>query len=349
MADANRRGIEGTGRINEHAALKLTMRSNGSIWESHLMENFRLKVFRTVAHSLNFRKASEELFITQPAVTQQVKALEEELGISLFDRTKGRITLTESGVVLFGYAKRLKSLVDEAAQAVAEVSGTRTDELRVGASQTIGQYLLPNLLAGFRKDFPRVSLSGMSGNTDEVLATLAEHRIDLALVEGPSPRSDVKAEPFMEDHMVLVVPNDHEWADQEIAVKDLESVAFVTREHGSGSRRVVEEALEAAGLAVKTLHTSMTLDTTEGILSAVEAGLGIAFVSRWAVRNQLTLGTLKLAHVKGLKLSRVFSVAHRQGAIPQGSAGAFHRFLLSSAYASAPRATGKPSRSMGRK
>ena len=153
----------------------------------------------------------------------------------------------------------------------------------------------------------------------------------------------------MEDHMVLVVPHDHEWADQEIAVKDLESVAFVTREYGSGSRRVVEEALEQAGLQVSTLHTTMTLDTTEGILSAVEAGLGIAFVSRWAVRNQLTLGTLKLAHVKGLTLSRVFSVAHRQGVVPQGSAGAFHRFLLSSAADSAPRATGKPSRAAARK
>ncbi len=308
------------------------------------MENFRLKVFRAVAHSLNFRKASEELLISQPAVTQQVKALEEELGISLFDRTKGRVTLTASGVVLMGYADRLKTLVDEAAQAVAEVSGTRTDELRVGASQTIGQYLLPNLLAGFRKDYPRVLLSGMSGNTDEVLTALAEHRIDIALVEGPNSHGDVKAEPFMEDHMVLVVPPDHDWADHDVDLAELESASFVTRELGSGSRRVVEMALEGAGLRVKNLHTTMTLDTTEGILSAVEAGLGIAFVSRWAVRNQLTLGSLRLARVKKLKLSRVFSVAYRQGAPPQGSAGAFYRYLLSSACDAAPRATGRPSR-----
>lgn len=305
------------------------------------MENFRLKVFRTVARVLNFRKASEELFITQPAVTQQVKALEEELGTSLFDRTNGKVTLTESGVVLFGYAEKLKALVDEAAQAVAEVSGTRMDELRVGASQTIGQYLLPTLLAGFRKDYPQISLFGISGNTDEVLISLAEHRIDLALVEGPVPGSGVKAEPFMEDHMVLVVPPDHEWANQQIEVADLESVAFVTREHGSGSRRVVEDAMVEAGVDPRKLQTTMTLDTTEGILSAVEAGLGVAFVSRWAVRNQLTLGTLRVAHVNGLKLARVFSVAHRLGAVPQGSAGAFHRFLLSSANEVAPRTIGK--------
>jgi LysR family transcriptional regulator, transcriptional activator of the cysJI operon len=309
------------------------------------MENFRLRVFRVVARTLNFRKASEELLISQPAVTQQIKALEEELGISLFERSKGKVALTASGVVLADYADKLKALVDEAVQAIAEVSGTRTDELRVGASQTIGQYLLPNLLAGFRKDFPKVSLSGMSGNTDEVLAALAEHRIDLALVEGPSPRSDVKAEPFMEDHMVLVVPHDHEWAGHEVAIGDLKSEEFVTREVGSGSRRVIEDALQEAGLDANELRTILTLDTTEGILSAVEAGLGVAFVSRWAVRNQLTLGTLKLAHVRGLKLTRMFSVAHRQGSAPRGSAGAFHRFLLSSAYEMAPRATGTVPRS----
>jgi DNA-binding transcriptional LysR family regulator len=309
------------------------------------MENFRLRVFRIVARTLNFRKASEELLISQPAVTQQIKALEEEVGISLFERSKGKVTLTPSGTVLAEYAVKLKALADEAAQAIAEASGTHTDELRVGASQTIGQYLLPKLLAGFRKDFPSVSVYGMSGNTDEVLAALAGHRIDLALVEGPSPGSDVRAEPFMQDHMVLVVPHDHEWAGQEVAIGDLKSEEFIERELGSGSRRIVEDALAQAGLDPRELRTILTLDTTEGILSAVEAGLGVAFVSRWAVRNQLTLGTLKLAHVRGLQLTRMFSVVYRQGALPRGSAGAFHRFLLSNANELAPRSTGRVARS----
>ena len=306
------------------------------------MENFRLKVFRVVARTLNFRKASEELLISQPAVTQQVKALEDELGISLFDRQKGRVTLTPSGVVLADYAERLKVLADQALQAVAEASGTRTDELRVGASQTIGQYLLPKLLAGFRAEFPRVPLEGMSGNTDEVLTALADHRIDLALVEGPPQRADVRAEPFLEDHMVLVVPHDHAWAAHEVTVEELKSERFVVRELGSGSRRVIEEALQKAGIDAQELQTVLTLDSTEGILSAVEAGLGLAFVSRWAVRNQLTLGTLKLAHVRGLELMRVFSIVHRQGALPVGSAGAFRSFVLARASELAPRATGRP-------
>jgi LysR family transcriptional regulator, transcriptional activator of the cysJI operon len=305
------------------------------------VENFRLKVFRTVAQSLNFRKASEALFISQPAVTQQIKALEDELGIPLFDRTRGKVTLTESGTVLLGFAERLKTIGDEAAQALAEVSGQRKDELRVGASQTIGQYLLPNLLAGFLKSHGSVAFSGRSGNTDEMLEELAEHKIDLALIEGPSFRGDVKSEPFMEDHMVLVVPPAHEWADAEVERQMLSTMPLITRELGSGSRRVVENALIDAGLRIEDLHIALTLDSTEGLLSGVEAGLGVTFVSRWAVRNHLSLGTLKLARLKGVKLSRVFSVAHRTGPVPIGSAGAFHRFLLQRAYEVAPRTTGK--------
>lgn len=313
------------------------------------MENFRLKVFRTVAHGLSFRKASEILLVSQPAVTQQIKALEDELGAQLFDRTKGKVSLTRTGTVLLGFADRLKALAEEAAQAVAEVSGEHRDELRVGASQTIGQYLLPNLLAGFLRSHGQVALSGTSGNTEEMVQQLADHKIDLALIEGPSSRSDVKSEPFMEDHMVLVVPPEHEWADSEVDLAMLLRMPLIARELGSGSRRVVENALAQAGLRVADLHIALTLDSTEGQLSAVEAGLGVAFVSRWAVRNQLSLGTLKLAHVKGLNLSRVFSVARRIGPVPMGSAGAFHRFLLQSAYDAAPRTTGKTAAQPGRK
>jgi DNA-binding transcriptional LysR family regulator len=305
------------------------------------MENFRLKVFRTAARSLNFRKASEALFITQPAVTQQIKALEDEVGTPLFDRTKGKVTLTKSGSVLLEYAERLKQLADEAAQALAEVSGQHRDELCVGASQTIGQYLLPNLLAGFLKTYGDVALCGMSGNTDQVLDALAEHKIDLALIEGPSARSEVKSVPFMEDHIVLAVPSAHEWAGAQVDVQALTDIPLVSRELGSGSRRVVEAALAEAGVRQNDIHYSLTLDSTEGILSAVEAGFGVAFVSRWAVRNQLALGTLAIAHVQGLRLSRVFSVAHRIGPVPQGSAGAFHRFLLTHASDVMPRVTGK--------
>lgn len=306
------------------------------------MENFRLRVFRTVAQSLSFRQAAEELFLTQPAISQNIKALEDELGTALFNRTGGRVSLTPAGAILHGFADRLKLLADEATQAIAEAAGTDLDQLRVGASQTIGQYLLPNLLARFLKLHPRLSIQGTSGNTEEVLLALADQRIDLALIEGPALRSDIKTQPFMEDHMVLVVPPGHDWIGRDVAAADLAAAAFVTREVGSGSRRVVEAALETLGISPKQLQITMTLDSTEGLLSAVEAGLGVAFVSRWAVRNQLTLGTLRVAHVAGLSIARTFSAAFRSGLTPTGSAGAFLRFLHDNAFDLAPRPTGNP-------
>lgn len=238
---------------------------------------------------------AEELLLTQPAVTQQIKALEEECGVLLFDRSGGRIALTSGGQTLLPYAEHLKTLSDEAVAAVAKTSGENAGNLAIGTSQTIGQYLLPNLIAGFLREKPRMMVTTMSGNSDEMLDTLAAHRIQLALIEGPAFRKDVHFEPFMEDHMVLVVPASHEWADNDIEIEMLRKAPLLMWEYGSGSRRIVENALTEAGLKRKELRTTMELDSTEGFLSTVEAGLGVTFVSRWAVRNQLTLGTLRLA------------------------------------------------------
>lgn len=305
------------------------------------MENFRLKVFRAVAHQLNFSRAADELLLTQPAVTQQIKALEEEYGLPLFDRTGGKITLTVAGVALLPFAERLKSISDEAYEAVTRTSGSSSGSLSVGASQTIGQYLLPKLIAAFAKENARVTVTAISGNTDAILEALTNRRIQMAMIEGPALRKDLRIEPFMEDHLVLVVPASHEWADQQITVEALSSAPMLMREFGSGSRRVVETALQKAGLKKKEIRIAMELDSTEGLLSAVEAGLGVAFVSRWAVRNQLSLGTLCLARVEGLKLSRMLSLALVAGPEPIGNVGAFRRFLLSHSYDHAFRVTGR--------
>lgn len=306
------------------------------------IENFRLRVFRAVAEHLNFSRAAEELLLTQPAVTQQIKTLEDEFGVSLFDRSGGHIALTPGGAALLPFAEKIKVLSDEAFAAVANAYGQHAGELSIGASQTIGQYLLPVFIAGFLKTNPKVSVCARSGNTNEVLEALVARKIQLALIEGPEQRKDVHIEAFMEDHMVLVVPASHEWANCDIAIDGLKSQRLLMREFGSGSRKVVEKALSAAGLKIKDLNVSMELDSTEGLLNAVEAGLGVTFVSRWAVRNQLSLGTLKLARVQGLKLARRFSMAYPAGPEPTGSVGAFRSFLRSQAVDIIPRRTSKP-------
>jgi LysR family transcriptional regulator, transcriptional activator of the cysJI operon len=313
------------------------------------VENFRLKVFRAVARHLNFRMAAEELLLTQPAVSPQVKALESELDVALFDRAGGKVTLTAAGMALVPFAERLAGLASEAREAVAAVSGERAGVLAVGASQTVGQYLLPRLLAAFLAGHPKVEVRVSGGNTQTVLEALAEHRIGVALIEGPPMRQDVRVEPFMRDHLVCVVPAGHEWADEDVSLGQLGEAAFVTRELGSGSRHIAEQALEQAGVRVRDLHVRMSFDSTEGLLSAVEAGLGVAFVSRWAVRSQLALGVLRVAHVRELDLSRMFSVATTPGPEPAGITGAFRRFVLERAEALAPQATRKRQSAMSPK
>ena len=311
------------------------------------MENFRLRVFRAVARHLNFRMAAEELLLTQPAVTQQIKALESELGAALFERAGGHVALTTAGEALLPYAERLAALSDEARGAVAESAGGTAGSLAVGASQTIGQYLLPRMIAGFRRAFPLVEVTAIGANTQAVLEALVEHRVQVGLIEGPALRRDVRVEEFMEDHMVCVVPAGHEWADEEVSVAALQDAAVVQREFGSGSRRIVEQALEAAGVRLRDLRVGMTADSTEGLLSAVEAGLGVGFVSRWAVRNQLALGTLRVARVRGLKLARKFSIASVAGPDLTGAAGAFRRFVLERAEELAPRGPADGARRRG--
>jgi DNA-binding transcriptional LysR family regulator len=290
------------------------------------LENFRLKVFRTVAEHLNFRKAAEQLFLTQPAITLQVKALEDDLGIRLFDRAANRVSLTPQGSLLLDYAKKIATLVSQAEQELGGKDGKLSGELSLGASTTIAQYLLPRLLRAFLDENPHVQLSIRTGNTDEIVQLLLEDKLAIGLVEGPARDRGIRAEPFMQDELVLITPPafeaDHLSRDQFVASR------LLMREHGSGSRHMVEIALEKAGFKLKSFKNVMNLDSTEAIKSAVEAGLGIGFVSGWAISKELALDALKVAEVAGLRVVRHFSLICRTGPEPQGSAGAFRTFAL---------------------
>ena len=299
------------------------------------MENFRLKVFRTVAEAMSFRKAAEMLHLSQPAVSQQIRALEEEARVRLFDRAGGdghgsQIALTEAGRVLLGYANRAAAVMAEAERALASLNHEVTGELRLGASTTVAQYLLPRILGAFLKQYPHVRMSVVSGNTEEIAEAVAEEKVALGIIEGPPMRRDVKTEPMAPDELVLIVSPSHMWAQRKgaIPVEDLGTVPLLLRERGSGSRRVVERALKDAGLPLKSLKVAMELDSTEAIISGVEAELGVGFVSRWAVGKVLRLGSVKVVKVQGLRIVREFSFVHVAGTEPGGAAAAFQRFAL---------------------
>jgi LysR family transcriptional regulator, transcriptional activator of the cysJI operon len=290
------------------------------------LENFRLKVFRTVAEHLNFRKAAEHLFLTQPAITLQIKALEDDLGIRLFDRAGNRVSLTAQGSLLLAYAKKIATLACQAEQQLGAQDGKVSGELSLGVSTTIAQYVLPRLLGAFLAEHPRVQFSLHSGNTDQIVHLLLDNKLSIGLIEGPARDRGIHAEPFMQDELVLILPpafNGSHMSRAQLLASNL-----LMREQGSGSRRVVELALEKAGLPVKSFRNVMDLDSTEAIKSAVEAGLGIGFVSRWALSKELELGALNIAEVAGLKIDRHFSLISRTGPDPQGPAAAFRTFAL---------------------
>ncbi|HUX43990.1 MAG TPA: LysR family transcriptional regulator [Terracidiphilus sp.] len=295
------------------------------------LENFRLVVFRAVAEQCSFRKAAEELYLTQPAVSLQIKALEEDLGVQLFDRTGSRIALTPAGHALLSYGKQSQTLLAEAEHALAALRGEHAGNLALGASTTIAQYVLPRLLSDFRREHPRVQPTLISGNTEQIVDAVAEQRIQLGFLEGPAHNRSVKTETFLADELVLIVPAAHEWAERSsIACSEITSTPLLMRERGSGTRRVVELALGRQQVRRGALQIAMELDSTEAIKSAVEAGLGAGFVSRWALAKDLRVGgSLRIVALDGLRILRNFHLAYAAGPGPQGIAQEFRRFLLS--------------------
>jgi LysR family transcriptional regulator, transcriptional activator of the cysJI operon len=293
------------------------------------MENFRLKVFRAVAEQASFRKASELLHLSQPAVSQQIHALEEELGFRLFDRSGTHTSLTPAGKLLLKYAKRSARVLEEAKTALARLDGEISGELRLGASTTVAQYILPRILGAFLKDNPKVTLSVVSGNTEEIVALLLRESILLGMIEGPPLSKEVHVEKFLDDRLVLIAPASHEWAGVgSVPLEALTEVSLLLREQGSGSRRVVEQAIRKAGLSLNRLRIRMELDSTEAIVSGVEAGLGMGFVSEWAIGKALRLGTVISICIENLEIRRNFTLIRRLGPAPEGVAAAFQRFAL---------------------
>ncbi len=299
------------------------------------MENHRLRVFREVVACMSFRKAAEVLNLSQPAISQQVRMLEEEYATRLFDREGNHITLTAAGRVLHGYALSAAQLMDEARTALASLNHIVSGDLRLGASTTIAQYILPRVLGAFHRQHPQVRLSLISGNTEQIVEAVLSERVALGIIEGPAMRRGLRTEPLMRDRMVLIVGAKHPLIAAKgrtseppalLSLAALATLPILMRERGSGSRRVVERALKHSGLALKSLHIALELDSTEAIVSGVEAGLGAGFVSESAIGKELRLGTLRVAHVEGLVIERNFSLVYRAGQDPIGPAGAFRSF-----------------------
>ncbi len=298
------------------------------------MNRNHLALFRAVAEAGGFSRAAGVVHVSQPAISMQVAELEEALGTVLFDRLPRGVRLTGAGVVLLGYAQRIASLEDEAERAMRELRGLQRGRLALGASETIGNYLLPAVLGKFRRRYPAVELALTIDNTEHIKQRLLDRTLDLGLTEGILPAdAELTARIFDEDELVVIAPPGHPLVVRQEGRKKPRAISsdrlcaqpMILREPGSGTRAVFERALAQCSAAVT--NVALVLSSTEAIKRSVAAGLGLAVVSRLCVAAELAGGTLVEVPVRGLRLRRPLYALTSRGRQPSASVQAFTGLL----------------------
>lgn len=279
-----------------------------------MLTDFRLKVFKTVADRLSFTKAAAELLISQPAVTKQINELERLLGKPLFLRHGNRISLTDDGVRLLEYANRILALYGGLRDAFVEEQGAFSGEIRLGASTTLSQYVLPGLLAKFRKLYPDVRVTLFNGNTEQIERQIADGKLDFGMIEGTASNPALHYELFMDDELVLVTSaSNTSFTREEITAADLPALPLVIRENGSGTLDVLSRELSRHGLSLRQLHIEMQLGSTESIKHYLFYSDTFAFVSVQAVLDELAANRLRVVEVGDMELVRRFSFVTAHG------------------------------------
>lgn len=286
----------------------------------------QLSVFESVARHLSFSRAAEEMHLTQPAVSMQIKQLEENVGLPLFEQLGKKIFLTEAGRELHHYSRVIAQQLREAESVLAELKGLERGKLNISVVST-ANYFAPQLLAKFCAIHPMVKVSLNVGNRESVLKQLDDNEIDLAILGTPPEGIDVQAYPFMENRLVIIASSDHPLAgEKSIPAFLLQNEAFVMREQGSGTRLAAEKYFSSHHVSVKT---AMEMSTNEAVKQAVQAGMGLGILSLDTVKLEVETGRLKILDVEGFPIIRHWYLVHRKQKRLSGIAQAFKDFLLS--------------------
>ena len=277
------------------------------------MDDHKLKVFCIVAETKSFSRASEIIRLTQPAVSLQIQALEEMYGTKLFNRSGCVITLTKAGEMLYRYAKEISSLYAAVEKEIGGVTGLVKGIISVGASSTIGNYVLPSVIADFRRKFPKVGIHLQVGNTKNVIDFLNAGSVDIGLVEGDVNKQKLILEKLIPDEMVFIMSPYHHLAKKtSISIMELSKEPLIFREEGSGTRQAIEKYLAKHGISQQHLKISLIMGSTDAIKGAVEEGLGTSIMSRWAARKEVKYGSLKTSVFKEDKFVRDFSLVYKK-------------------------------------
>ncbi|HEX3627152.1 MAG TPA: LysR family transcriptional regulator [Verrucomicrobiae bacterium] len=275
------------------------------------MNRNHLALFHMVARAGSISRGAEQARVSQPAVSKQIAELEEALGVQLLERLPRGCQLTEAGRILADYAGRWRSVETEAARAIEEYRGLKRGKLAIGASMTIGGYLLPGAIGEFHRRFPDIELQMEIANTRRIQESLLDGSIELGLTEGPMEDSELKSLVFFHDELVPIAPVGHPLLKRKnVHARDICREPFILREEGSGTRAVVERALRRKGLKVTPL---LSLASSEAIKNAVAAGIGLAIVSRWVIESDLQTRRLGIIPLKDLEIQRPLHLQRIQG------------------------------------
>ncbi|MHB1585753.1 MAG: selenium metabolism-associated LysR family transcriptional regulator [Acidiferrobacteraceae bacterium] len=290
------------------------------------MADRRLQVFHTVARLLSFTKAAETLHMTQPAVTFQVRQLEEHFNTRLFDRTHNRISLTAAGSRVYEYADKILGLYSEMSSRVRELTGDVSGILLIGASTTIAEYVLPTLLAEFQSRHKDVHIRLSVSNSLGVVHMIENNLVDVGIVESPVTNKSLAVEICWHDKLVFICPPNHPLAAKKrVHVQELLSLPFLAREEGSGTREVINEYLERNDLQWHDLNVSMEFGSPEAVKGAVEAGLGVSLVSQATIAKEVKLHTLAALPLEPV-LERPFSFVYQRQKFRLRAVEEFMRF-----------------------
>ncbi len=288
----------------------------------------QMKVFESVARNLSYTRAATELFLSQPAVSMQVRQLERQLGVPLFERVGRRIHLTEAGREVYQYSRSIAQQLDEMETLLADLKGLSSGRLRISVAST-ANYFVPSLLATFHQRYPGITVSLDVTNRETLLGQLRDNTVDIVVMGQPPASLDVDAQAFMENPLVIVAPPGHPLANREnIPLRRLQEETFLVREPGSGTRVAMERFFAERGIRLKT---GMEVGSNEAIKQSVQAGLGLGLLSRATVEQELTLKRLTILRIAEFPIMRHWYVVHRHGKRLPAAAEAFKRFLLSAA------------------
>ncbi|MDA0769574.1 MAG: hypothetical protein BZY79_02345 [SAR202 cluster bacterium Casp-Chloro-G4] len=285
----------------------------------------QLLIFHSVARLGSFSKAANELSISQPAVSIQVRELETTLGAPLIHRLRRGLQLTDTGTAVFGYTQRIFALSEEMRSAVQDIQGLKAGRLTIGSSSTPGEYILPWAIGKFRRQYPGVEVSLAITNTQSIVERIVNHELDLGMAGATVNLQGLASFPYVEDEIVVIASPDHPLAKiDEVSLQDLDGEEFILREEGSATRSTAEECLKDGGITVKV---NMELGSNEAVKRAVAAGLGLGIISKFAVEPDTLAGFLTVVDVKGWDCRRPLTVFHRNDRNLPPAQKAFLTFL----------------------